>query len=231
LASIAEADWQTPESNWKSEVYSSMRNGLVAQGLTTDEANGMVKTWWKSYFEHDGLRVFWILPTVELEKVLPLTVTPKPEKSVRVMVGRGDILRPSFEKKLVANIGKKSYNTYSSDRFHAAYKNRLESLIKEPVFQQISENELNNNNLKISKISGRSILGTSIRLQKGKPVQNNTLGNLGEWKVLNKNELMIGNLHFKLDRVKGVMIAYVDKEQSSNPGADRYEISLKRYLN
>jgi len=230
-ASIAEADWQTPESHWKSEVFSSMRKGLVAQGLTKDEANGMVKTWWKSYFEHDGLRVFWILPEVELEKVLPLTVTPKPEKTVRVMVGRGDILRPSFEKKLMANIGKRSYNRYSSDRFNAAYKNRLETLLKEPVFQEISENELNNNNLTISKISGRSSLGTSVRFQKGKPVKSSTLGNLGEWEVLNENELMIGDLHFKLDRVKGVMTAHVDKEKFPNSKADRYEILLKRYLN
>lgn len=228
---IANTEWTKAQPNWQVEVFSAMRSGLVNQGLTRDEANGMVKTWWKSYFEHDGLRIFWVVPQNELEKILPLEVNPKPEKSVRVIVGRGDILRPSFEKKLLATVGKKAYGKYQSDRFHAAYKNRLEALIKEPVFQHISDTELHGNHINLKGISNNSSLGTGVYLQKGKEINDQHFGKLGKWKVLNQNELMIGDLHFKLDSKTGIMTANVDKSKNPNSKWDRYEIQLRRYLN
>ena len=57
----------------------------------------MIQTWWTSYFESDGLRVFWILPTSTTENILPLTVDPPPKKTVRVIVGRSEVLRPQQE--------------------------------------------------------------------------------------------------------------------------------------
>ncbi len=228
---IEESTWVTAAKNWQPEVFSNMRDGLLEQGLTRDEADGMVKTWWKSYFEQDGLRVFWVVPPKALEKILPLEVNPKPEKSVRVIVGRADILRPSFEQKMVEAIGKRSYLNFSSDRFHAAYENRLEALIKEPVFQMISEDELSVGSVQMTAINGESTLGRSVYLSKGREVEDQHFGKMGEWKVIDQENVMIGELHFKLDKELGKLIAKVDKVKNPESKWERYEISLRRYLN
>lgn len=89
-----------------------MRKGLIAQGLTTDEANGMIKTWWKSYFNKPGLRVFWVVPQTDLERILPLAVDPEPANQVRVLVGRADIMRPKFEQQMIADLGTHQFSKY-----------------------------------------------------------------------------------------------------------------------
>jgi len=218
-ASIPQQEWTTAKSNWQTEIFSEMRNGLAAQGLTTDEANGMVKTWWKSYFQQDGLRVFWVVPQNELDKILPLTATPKPEKS-----------------------------------FFAAYKNRLEAIITEPVYQNISEEELLYSYInisayktpkdKIKKIDLTTQLKqqaltlaeqqpyfVSVRFLKDQEINLGDIGKFKNWKAINQDELMIGELHFKLDRTTGIMTAKVDKEKMPNCKYDHLEIKLIKHLN
>ena len=124
------------QSDWKEEVYVAMRDGLVRAGLYPEEADGMVRTWWKSYFETDGLRVFWIVPEAETNRILPMKVSPEPKEIVRVIVGRTEVLRPSFERELVQKLtsdrkedaGWKTQ--YLSDRFGLAYQKRVEDLQK-----------------------------------------------------------------------------------------------------
>ena len=40
------------------------------------------------------MRVFYILPQSSVDEVLPLSISPQPEKIVRVFVGRVEILAP-----------------------------------------------------------------------------------------------------------------------------------------
>lgn len=70
---------------------------LVNQGLYEDEAKAMVNTWEKSYFHTPGPRVLFILPESETEKILPLTITPQPKETVRVLVGRIEIMTMAEE--------------------------------------------------------------------------------------------------------------------------------------
>ena len=79
-----------------------MKSGLAACGLLESEAEAMVQTWWTSYFETEGLRVFWVLPAATTDRILPLAVTPPPAKTVRVLVGRSEVLRPRQEKAWLA---------------------------------------------------------------------------------------------------------------------------------
>ncbi len=115
-------------------VYQSIKNGLVACGLLESEANAMVQTWWTSYFESPGLRVFWVLPSSTTEKILPLTVSPQPEKIVRVLVGRSEVLRPSVENEWVAQSKLTGDNAYvwtytvEQDRFGLAIQERVKAL-------------------------------------------------------------------------------------------------------
>ncbi|MDP3154327.1 MAG: hypothetical protein Q8N23_16740 [Archangium sp.] len=64
---------------------------LVGAGLYEPEAKAMLETWRDSWFE-EGLRVIYLVPRAMTDEVLPLQVSPAPSKSVRVLVGRFEVL-------------------------------------------------------------------------------------------------------------------------------------------
>jgi hypothetical protein len=116
-------------------VYREMVAGLTATGLLPSEAKAMVETWWSSYFAQDGLRVFWVVPTAKTEAILPLEFSPKPEKSVRVIVGRSEVIRPAKEREWLAlsrdtDEGRRASWSYfcGIDRFGIAYRQRIEAM-------------------------------------------------------------------------------------------------------
>ncbi|MGA2589084.1 MAG: hypothetical protein ABSH32_04145 [Bryobacteraceae bacterium] len=69
---------------------------LIAQGLYVDEARAMIATWRNSWFE-EGTRLLYILPAPAVNAILPLTVNPAPATTVRVFVGRLEIVTPATE--------------------------------------------------------------------------------------------------------------------------------------
>ena len=118
------------------EVYRDMVEGLKATGLLESEARAMVETWWTSYFGANGLRVFWVVPEAKTAQILPLEVSPAPDKQVRVIVGRSEVLRPAKEQELLTlSKGADESQTQrwqqlvSMDRFGIAYKNRVDALV------------------------------------------------------------------------------------------------------
>jgi hypothetical protein len=70
---------------------------LVARGLFADEALAMARTWERSYFHTEGLRVLYVLPGGATEAILPLSMDPKPSSIVRVLVGRLECITPESE--------------------------------------------------------------------------------------------------------------------------------------
>ena len=44
-----------------------------------------------------GTRVLWLVPRADVDRILPLQITPKPDALVRVLVGRIDYLTPEVE--------------------------------------------------------------------------------------------------------------------------------------
>ena len=70
---------------------------LVSQGLFQNEAHAMVETWRDSWFE-EGTRLLYIVPEKFVSSVLPLTVTPAPEKTTRVFVGRLELVTPATQR-------------------------------------------------------------------------------------------------------------------------------------
>jgi hypothetical protein len=70
---------------------------LVSQGLYVDEARAMIATWRNSWFE-EGSRLLYILPAQSVNAVLPLAVQPAPAATVRVFVGRLDLVTPTTQK-------------------------------------------------------------------------------------------------------------------------------------
>ena len=70
---------------------------LVGQGLYQDEARAMVETWRDSWFE-EGSRLLYIVPPAFVNGVLPLSINPAPAQTVRVFVGRLELVTPATEK-------------------------------------------------------------------------------------------------------------------------------------
>jgi hypothetical protein len=70
---------------------------LITSGLYQDEAHAMIETWKDSWFE-EGCRLFYIVPSGFVDRVLPLSVKPTPAQVARVFVGRIELVTPSTER-------------------------------------------------------------------------------------------------------------------------------------
>lgn len=123
------------EPGFSEPVYREMVAGLTATGLLRSEAIAMVETWWDSYFAADGLRVFWVMPREKTDAILPLEVTPAPADTVRVLVGRSEVIRPAKERQWLAfstsakEDERRGWEQWlNQDRFGAAYQHRLDVL-------------------------------------------------------------------------------------------------------
>jgi hypothetical protein len=71
-----------------------LQDVLTSQGLYPDEAHAMIETWKQSWFE-EGSRLFYIVPRDFLNTILPLAINPMPSQTVRVLVGRLELITPA----------------------------------------------------------------------------------------------------------------------------------------
>lgn len=71
-----------------------LQDVLTSQGLYPDEARAMIETWRLSWFE-EGSRLFYIVPGGFLNQILPLSIEPAPSQTVRVFVGRLELVTPA----------------------------------------------------------------------------------------------------------------------------------------
>lgn len=74
-----------------------LQQALVGEGLYEKEAKAMIKTWRSSWFNEPGTRVLYMVPQKLIDEMLPLEIEPRPEKTVRVLVGRLDLMTPEAE--------------------------------------------------------------------------------------------------------------------------------------
>ena len=76
------------------ELRKEMRVALISDGLYDDEADAMLNTWERSYFQGVGQRVFFLVPRAWTDQVLPLTISA-PNELTRVMIGRIELITPA----------------------------------------------------------------------------------------------------------------------------------------
>lgn len=124
-----------PEPNLSMQEYLPKAKSMVAQelikvGLYQEEAHALVNTWEKSYFQQQGPRVLYILHRQDVERILPIQVTPRPQELERVLVGRLEFLSKQQERKLLIELVDGSLNL-QGDRFAEPKLRRLEVLVQE----------------------------------------------------------------------------------------------------
>ncbi|MCA9054928.1 MAG: hypothetical protein KDA75_13900 [Planctomycetaceae bacterium] len=82
-------------------LWQAMHAILCEQGLYQDEANAMLQTWQHSWFLEEGTRLLYIVPRPRTDEILPLTIDPAPQQTIRVLVGRLEILPAAEEQRLI----------------------------------------------------------------------------------------------------------------------------------
>jgi hypothetical protein len=103
LSPAAEDQVELPaEPSTTEKLGDAMVKLLVEQGLYEKEARAMVKTWSTDWFGTEGTRVLYLVAEPLTAEFLPLTIDPKPDKLVRVLVGRHDVLTPEREREIDA---------------------------------------------------------------------------------------------------------------------------------
>ncbi|MGH7138912.1 MAG: hypothetical protein ACREHD_24470, partial [Pirellulales bacterium] len=101
LASHAVLEMQLPDTTATvSQLGDRMAAVLMATRLYDKEARAMVDTWQSSWFREPGARLFYLVPRRLTDEIIPLTVDPKPDEVVRVLVGRMEILTPEAAQRL-----------------------------------------------------------------------------------------------------------------------------------
>lgn len=120
-------------------VIERLRQSLIGAGLYEKETDAMIKTWRNSWFEA-GLRVFYILPRPATDAVLPITIDPRPDELVRVLVGRTEVITPEMKKSVMERV--QLLNDPSPKvRAEAAAAIREYGRFTEPILKQLLENE------------------------------------------------------------------------------------------
>jgi hypothetical protein len=105
----------------------AMIEKLTAAGLYDKEAIAMVNTWQNSWFTEQGTRLFYLVPQETTDELLPLEISPKPDQTVRVMVGRVEIMSATLEKQLMTVLKR------SVQEREAAYAKAVEEQTAVPV--------------------------------------------------------------------------------------------------
>ncbi len=123
------------------EVFGELEKILVAEGLYAKEAKAMIETWKDSWFE-EGLRVFYILPTAATNEILPLRVAPQPKETVRVLVGRTEIITPEIEQDVKRQVVLLR-STSAKVREQAQNNLQKHGRFYEPILKSILQNESN----------------------------------------------------------------------------------------
>lgn len=100
---------------------------LILAGLNADEARALQNTWYNGYFFESGLKAFWILPRAQVDRILPLSITPTPAEIRRVIVGRSEILTPDFELELRRARSADTLDAFVRDKYWMAYQELLSS--------------------------------------------------------------------------------------------------------
>lgn len=120
--------YKKPRAEFETQAQEVIVQALIASGLYPDEALSMFNTWKTSYLRSHGLRALYVLSRNETDRLLPLTISPRPTETVRTLVGRVEILLATEEQQMLANLRLGLPLVVKEDRFAEPKLRRLLTL-------------------------------------------------------------------------------------------------------
>ncbi|HEV3237048.1 MAG TPA: hypothetical protein VGZ25_08675 [Gemmataceae bacterium] len=87
-------------ADWQDDAAKALVGQLKKADLFEDEANALVEIWKKDLFQAEGLTCFYRIPQEEYDRLLPVTLKPRPEKLVRIGLVHQRITDPSIAEKV-----------------------------------------------------------------------------------------------------------------------------------
>jgi len=101
--------------------------GYVIDGAGDPVPDAMIETWQDSWFE-EGSRLIYIVPSRGVDAILPLQVEPAPSQTVRVFVGRIELITPEIQRPVESAIARSDWSTVDRySRFLSPILNRIYS--------------------------------------------------------------------------------------------------------
>jgi hypothetical protein len=94
----------TPLDYYTEELGQAVTGALDDTGLYHDEAVAMVNTWKRQWFRTPGIRLLYVIPQSWTDASIPLTIEPKPDATLRVMLIRVEVITPEQEAEDVASL-------------------------------------------------------------------------------------------------------------------------------
>ena len=94
---IPSLEGAAPTAMYVDALAAKVTEALDATGLYHDEAVAMVSTWKRQWFRTPGVRVLYLMPQAWTDAAIPLTITPPPDETRRVMMIRVEVITPELE--------------------------------------------------------------------------------------------------------------------------------------
>jgi hypothetical protein len=76
------------------DLHHEIERLLMREGLYPREAKAMLETWRDGWFE-EGIRLLYLVPRRTIDAELPLSIAPRPVETVRVFMGRLEVITPA----------------------------------------------------------------------------------------------------------------------------------------
>jgi hypothetical protein len=129
--------WRGDGDGGAKEMRIFLRKVLRSQGMNEDEAEAMLATWSRSWFDAEGTRILYVVPRPLVDALLPLHVDPAPQSIERVLVGRIECIPPATLKEVEAAVA--AIGSPEDAKALAAANARLERLgrFREPHLRRV----------------------------------------------------------------------------------------------
>lgn len=153
---------ELPKEQFVERATGIVQSGLEETGLTSAEAEAMVETWAHSYFRAEGFRVLYVLPRSWTDRMLPIQISPEPDRLVRTLVGRVEVMTPAVEEQTLERVrrawsnNRRLENVYRGGRFEEPHFRRACELAEDPNLKEWCEEQLLQLSAEVISEDGRS---------------------------------------------------------------------------
>lgn len=135
---LGRPDQVQPTAQAAKTAKAQLTESLEAAGLFPKEAAGLVKIWGDDMFTTPGERLLYLMPSNEVERVLPLDIQPAPRQTVRTLIAWVELSTPEAEKRIMGFV--KQLNSQNVKEREAA-ESELRKLDRfaEAILQRVAD--------------------------------------------------------------------------------------------